>query len=157
MHKDDPQYLSPEKYKELEAELLELKSVKRKEIAEALEFAKSLGDLSENAEYQEARENQAAIEDRISKLENIMKHAVMIAGDHHGGIVELGSHISVRKNGEKEIMKFAIVGSEEANVTQGKISNDSPLGKALIGKKKGDDVTVATPKGKLVYTVVGIE
>ncbi len=156
MTNDGKHYLSKEKRDELEAELHMLKTVKRKEIAEALEFAKSLGDLSENAEYQEAREAQAAAEDRIMKLENILKHAVIVK-DHHANLVELGSKVIVQKEGEKEAKKFAIVGSEEANVAENKISNESPLGRALLGKKKSDVAVVMTPRGKMNYTVVDIE
>ncbi len=148
-------YLSKEKFEELEEELVLLKGTKRKEIAEALEFAKSLGDLSENAEYQEARENQAALEDRISKLETILKHSEILK-DHHATMVELGSKIVVQKEGTPEPLAFSIVGSEEASLIEHKLSNESPIGKALLGKKKGEKATVSTPKGKVIYTIVDI-
>ena len=156
MTNDGKHYLSKEKFDELEQELHMLKTVKRKEIAEALEFAKSLGDLSENAEYQEAREAQAATEDRIMKLENILKHAVIVK-DQHTSIVELGSTVLIKKEGDKEAKRFSIVGSEEANVSENKISNESPLGRALLGKKKSEVAVVMTPKGKINYSVVEIE
>jgi transcription elongation factor GreA len=155
MTNDAKHYLSQEKYNELEKELVVLKGTKRKEIAAQLEFAKSLGDLSENAEYQEARENQAALEDRISKLEIIIKNASILK-DTHGGFVEIGTKITLQKEGEKTPITFAITGSEEADIAGGKLSNESPLGRAVLGKKKGDKATVATPKGKVVYTIVDI-
>ncbi len=152
---DGTHYLSKEKFEELETECALLKGTKRKEIAEALEFAKSLGDLSENAEYQEARENQAALEDHISRLEIILKHAEILK-DHHTTMVDLGSKIVVQKEGVTESISFSIVGSEEADLVLHKLSNESPIGKALLGKKKGEKATVTTPKGKVVYTIVDI-
>lgn len=148
--------MSKEKYDELEKELAVLKGTKRKEIAESLEFAKSLGDLSENAEYHEARENQAAVEDRISKLENILKHAEIVK-DHHTALIDIGSKVVIRKEGDKTDMHISLVGSEEANVAEGKLSNESPIGKALLGKKKGEKAAVQTPKGKVEYVIVAVE
>lgn len=156
MTNDGKHYLSKEKYDELVSELAILKGSKRKEIAEALEFAKSLGDLSENAEYQEARENQAALEDRISKLDMILKNAEIIKEDHHTNLIDIGSKVTVRRAGEKEDRHISIVGSEEANFIENKLSNESPIGKALLGRKKGDKVQVNTPKGKVEYTVVEV-
>ncbi|MES2953404.1 MAG: transcription elongation factor GreA [Patescibacteria group bacterium] len=152
---EEKHYLSQEKYEELTKELAVLKGTKRKEIAEQLEYAKSLGDLSENAEYQEARENQAALEDRISKLELILKHAE-ITKEHKVGMVSIGSRVTIQKEGEKETQDFLIVGSEEADIAQQKLSNESPLGRSLLNKKKGDSVTVATPRGKVKYSVLEI-
>lgn len=149
------EYLTHEKKKELEDELNTLKSVRRKEIADALLYAKSLGDLSENAEYNQAREDQAKCEERISHLENIIKNAV-IMDKHHSGLVEVGSTINLLKKGGKDEQVFTLVGSEEADSIAGKISNESPLGKAILGKKKGETVTVITPKGEIVYTIKGI-
>ena len=146
------EYLTHEKKKELELELNTLKTVRRKEIADALLYAKSLGDLSENAEYHQAREDQANIEDRIIHLEQILKNAV-IMDKHHSGIVEVGTTITVAKKGDKSERQFTLVGSEEADSISGKISNESPIGKALLGKKKGDTATVSTPKGEVVYTI----
>ena len=148
-------YLSSEKHAELTAELDALKKVKRREIAERLEFAKSLGDLSENAEYQSAREEQADAEDRISELENILKVSEIITAKHTSQ-VEIGSNIVIKKKGNGEEMKYQIVGPEEVNVLAGKISYLSPLGSSLMKKKKGDEVTVETPKGKIVYELIRI-
>jgi transcription elongation factor GreA len=150
------QYLSQEKIDELKAELEDLKTRKRKEITESLEFAKSLGDLSENAEYQEAREMQANVEQRIMDLEEILKEAVVVTTDHKG-IVGMGSVVVVRVGAGKESKEFQVVGSEEANVAVGKISNLSPLGIALMGKKEGSAVTVNTPKGPVEYKIVEIK
>lgn len=149
------EYLTKEKKKELEVELNTLKTVRRKEIADALLYAKSLGDLSENAEYHQAREDQANTEDRIIHLEQILKNAV-IMDKHHAGVVEVGTTITVTKKGDKADRQFTIVGSEEADSVLGKISNESPLGKALLGKKKGETAVVSTPKGEAVYTIKDI-
>lgn len=149
------EYLTPEKKIELENELNQLKTVRRKEIAEALEYAKSLGDLSENAEYHQAREDQANCEERIAHVEQILKNAV-IMDKHHAGIVEVGTTVTVTKKGTKEDKSFTLVGSEEADSFAGKISNESPLGQALLGKSKGDTATVETPKGEIVYTIKSI-
>ena len=148
------EYLTLEKKTLLEAELKNLMSVRRKEIADALEYAKSLGDLSENAEYHQAREDQANCEDRITHIEQILKNAVIMDDNHATGVVSVGSTVTVTKKGSKEEKTFAIVGSEEADSISGKISNESPLGEALLGKKKGDKVTVHAPKGDVEYTIV---
>jgi transcription elongation factor GreA len=150
------EYLTLEKKNELEAELMQLKSVRRKEIADALEYAKSLGDLSENAEYHQAREDQANCEDRINHIEDILKKAVIMETGPVIGIVHVGSTVTVAKKGDKEEKTFALVGSEEADSVSGKISNESPLGMAILGKKKGDKVIVHAPKGDMEYTVVAI-
>lgn len=150
------EYLTPEKKQELELELTTLKTVRRKEIADALEYAKSLGDLSENAEYHQAREDQANCEDRIAHIEQILKNAVITSGTHKANVIEVGSTVTVQKKGDKEEKTFVLVGSEEADVTEGKISNESPLGKSLIGKGKGDVVTVSAPKGEILYTIKAI-
>lgn len=149
-------YLTKEKFKELKNELDFLKTTRRKEVAENLEYSKSLGDLSENAEYQEARGEQANVEDRIIKLEMLLKSASLLP-DRHSDTVDIGSTVMVRKDGEKDTHKYHIVGSEEADTVKGKISNLSPLGKALLGKKKGQTFAFKTPKGELEYTIVSIE
>jgi transcription elongation factor GreA len=149
------EYLTIEKKQALESELQQLKTVRRKEIADALEYAKSLGDLSENAEYHQAREDQANCEDRIAHIEQILKNAVIMDGQTTGA-VNVGSTVTVVKKGSKEERTFALVGSEEADSVSGKISNESPLGQALLGKKKGDKVTVHAPKGEVEYSIVAI-
>ncbi len=152
---DAQQYLTSEKMQEFTKELNVLKTEKRKQVAENLEYAKKLGDLSENAEYHEARQEQAEVEDRINHLENLVKTA-MIVDEKHGDVVSIGSTVKVQKDGEKDVKEYKIVGSEEADMAHGKVSNLSPLGSALLGKKKGEKVSFTTPKGKAVYTLISI-
>jgi transcription elongation factor GreA len=152
----DTTYLSKEKYAELKAELEELKTVKRREVAENLEYSKALGDLSENAEYQQARDVQANIEERIIRLENLLK-SVEIVTSHHSEKVEIGSTVTVQKGKEKTEYNYQIVGSEEADMAKGKLSNSSPLGTALMGKRKGESLSLSTPIGTVIYKIVSIE
>lgn len=153
----ETEYLTLEKKSELEIELNDLVTNKRKAIAEALEYAKSLGDLSENAEYHQAREDQAHLEDRIRDIEHVLKNAV-IAERHHTNKVEVGAIVNVKKKGEKSTRKFVIVGSEEADVANGKISNESPLGAALLNRVAKDEVSFVNPKGEtIVYIIDSIE
>ena len=153
------EYLSPDKHGQLQQELIHLKTVDRKGVAERLEYAKSLGDLSENAEYQEARDQQADIEDRLREVENILKNAIIVsASSNHGPNVTIGSIVVVKKagNGDGETT-YTIVGSEEADMLKGKISHQSPIGNSLLGKKKGDAVLVTTPKGEVKYSIIDIK
>lgn len=153
------EYLTKEKHKELEEELKLAKTVKRREIAESLEFAKSLGDLSENAEYQQAREAQAELEDRINVIEDILKRAVIVSeksAGKDGSSVTMGSTVTIKKEGESNTRTCKIVGSEESDFLNDKISNECPLGMAIVGKKAGEKFVVNTPKGKVNYTVVSI-
>ena len=151
------EYLTQEKKEALEKELGELKSVRRKEIADALEYAKSLGDLSENAEYHQAREDQANCEDRISHLENVLSNAVVMDEKNTTGKVTVGAKVTVLKKGDKEEREFTVVGSEEADSLNGKISNESPLGCALLGQAKGATVSFTSPKGEMSYTIKNIK
>ncbi|HLP43771.1 MAG TPA: transcription elongation factor GreA [Candidatus Nanoarchaeia archaeon] len=150
------EYLTQEKYNELKAELDQLVHVKRKEIAEHLEYAKSLGDLSENAEYHEARDDQANIEDRIAKIESILKSAIIMTSSHDTNSVNIGSVVVVQKEGGDE-KTYTLVGSEESDMAAGKMSVKSPLGRALIGKKKKDAFTIQTPSGAINYRVIDIK
>ncbi len=150
------QYLTQQKHEELQEELLSLIHEKRKEVAEHLEYAKSMGDLSENAEYQEARDEQAKVEARISQIEELLKHAEILQHRKRDNI-EAGSSIVIQKNGDKDKKEFILVGSEEADMSAGKLSYDSPLGQALIGKKKGDELSVDTPKGNIKYKIISVE
>ena len=154
---DTQAFLTPEKFKELKAELEHLKTVRRKEVAESLEYARSLGDLSENAEYQEARDMQAAIEERIAHLEQIIKEAKIVAHDKKGDVVGLGSEVVIQKEKENSKITYRIVGSEEANIHEHKLSYLSPLGEALMGKAKGDAFTFETPAGEQKYTVLKVK
>ncbi len=153
---ENTEYLTQEKYNELKAELEHLVHVKRKEIAEHLEYAKSLGDLSENAEYHEARDAQANIEDRIAKIEMILKAAVIMPSNHDTSTVNLGSVVTVQKEGA-DSKTYTIVGSEESDMTAGKISIKSPLGRALVGKKKKDNFVIQAPSGAINYRVIDIK
>ncbi len=155
MTDDQQQFLTQDKFDELKKELEQLKTVRRKEIAESLEYARSLGDLSENAEYQEARDLQAATEERIRRLETLLKSA-KIMPEKTMGTVSFGSTVSIQKEGEKESRTYQIVGSEEANMQERKISHLSPLGEALMGKKKGEEFVFVTPNGKQNYKVISV-
>lgn len=155
---DENTYLSQEKFNELTEELEHLKTTRRREIAEQLEYARSLGDLSENAEYEEARNLQAATEDRIRVIEEQLAHARIIEhAKGKGNTVSLGTTVTIQKQGEKDEHIYEIVGSAEANMQERKISHLSPLGSALMGKKKGDTFTFDTPKGSQKYKIVGIK
>lgn len=156
MTENNNEYLSQEKFEELKKELDYLKTTRRKEIAESLEYARSLGDLSENAEYQEARDLQAATEERIKKLETILQTAKIVS-PKKGDAVTIGSHVSIQKEGDKDLHKYEIVGSEEANMIERKISHLSPLGEAMMGKKKGEKFSFETPNGKQYYKISEVE
>ena len=153
--KQSGDYITEEKRKALEIELKELKGPKRKEILDNLAYAKSLGDLSENAEYHQTREDQGKLEERIHKIEQILQSSQVVSGGG-GDEVEIGSKVVVLKSGESKERKYQIVGSEEADMTLGKISNRSPFGKALFGRKKGDDVSFKTPNGEVNYKIIDV-
>lgn len=148
-------YITEEKKKDLEDELLQLSGPKRKEIIDALEYAKSLGDLSENAEYHQAREDQGKLEERIKVVEQLLKSSEVVKKSG-GDTIEIGSDVIVEKEGTKEQKNYMIVGGEEADMLQNKISNNSPIGQALLGKKKGDTVSFRTPKGLVNYKIIKV-
>ena len=148
-------YITEEKKKMLEAELKDLTGPKRREILDILEYAKSLGDLSENAEYHQAREDQGKLEERIKKIEQVLQSAQVVSGGG-GDIIGIGSNVIVKKDGDKEERKYKIVGSEEADMAHGKISNRSPFGAALFGKKKGDAISFKTPNGEVDYKIIDV-
>lgn len=153
--KDEHEYLTKEKFEEFKKELEHLRTTKRKEVAETLEYAKGLGDLSENAEYHEARDMQASVEDRIAKLEMILKSATIVSQNQKTDVVSIGSVITVKK--DKDTKTFTIVGSEEADMASGKISVKSPFGVAVLGKKKGETFTFSTPSGMMEYKITDIK
>jgi transcription elongation factor GreA len=153
MNEEKETIVSQEKFDEMVKELEQLKTVRRTEIARQLEYARSLGDLSENAEYQEARDLQAATEERIRKLEELVKHAKIQTAGKKKDVVGFGSKVSIKKEGGAEVHEYEIVGSEEADMRAKKLSHVSPLGAALMGKKKGDLFTFETPSGKQSYSV----
>ncbi|WP_174730030.1 transcription elongation factor GreA [Mesobacillus harenae] len=141
----------------LEQELEQLKSVKRKEVVERIKVARSFGDLSENSEYDSAKEEQAFVEGRITTLENMIRNAKIIEEDAiSGDSVSLGRSVTFVElpNGDEET--YTIVGSAEADPFEGKISNDSPIAKSLIGKKVGDQVSVQTPGGEMSVRITSI-
>lgn len=152
----DKVQISQERKIELEAELFDLKSVKRPEILERLQYAKSLGDLSENAEYHAARETQGRNEDRIKEIEAIIKN-VQIVEKTNSDTAQITSVVTVQKEGEKEKREFTLVGIEEADMASGKLSIESPIGKALLDKKKGDTAEVETPGGIVKWKIVSIK
>jgi transcription elongation factor GreA len=151
-----PTYLTPEGKLKLEEEYLFLTTTKRQELADRLNFAIKQGDLSENADYIMAKEDQAFLEGRIRTIEVMMRNVVMIK-EETGGAVRIGSHITVKEVGTNDDEHFTIVGAAEANPMGGKISNESPLGKQLIGKSIGDQVEVDAPGGKIKFKIVAIE
>jgi transcription elongation factor GreA len=137
---------------ELEAELAELKS-RRGDVADKISEARDFGDLSENAEYDAAREEQGLLETRISEIEEIIIHADIIKSNGKG-IIGLGSKVEL-KTSDKTV-SYTVVGPVEADPIEGKISNESPIGMALYGKKEGDSITIETPKGEVSYTITDV-
>ena len=148
-------YITKEKRKALEIELKDLKGPKRKEILASLEYAKSLGDLSENAEYHQTREEQGKLEERIAKIEKILQFSQNILKGE-GDTVEVGSTVVVQKQSGGENKTYTIVGFEEADTAKEKISNRSPFGEALVGKKKGDNISFKTPNGIVHYKIINV-
>lgn len=136
-------------------ELKVLVSEKRKEVIERIREAAAHGDLSENADYAQAREEQSFIEGRIQEIEDIIKNAEIITTNGHGSAVSIGSTVIVNVNGAER--KYTIVGSNEANPKENKISNESLVGKNLLGRKIGEKFKITTPAGEMDYEVVGIE
>jgi len=152
----EPNYLTPEGKRKLEEELEYLSTVKRKELAERLHVAVKQGDLSENADYIQAKEEQGFVEGRIRTIQALLRNVVLIE-EQVGGAVRLGSKITVSEDGVDERETFMMVGPAEADPTKGRISNVSPLGQALLGKKVGDRVTIQAPAGEMVFEIVAIE
>ncbi|MBA3925206.1 transcription elongation factor GreA [Listeria rustica] len=140
----------------LENELNDLKTVKRKEVVERIKIARSFGDLSENSEYDSAKDEQAFVEGRITTLENMIRNAQIIDASAMSGEVALGNTVTFKElpNGDEE--SYTIVGSAEADPFEGLISNDSPIAKALLGCKEGDEVTIQTPGGEMNVKITKI-
>lgn len=149
------QYVTKERLEEFKAELEELKSKRRNEVAQRLKQAKEYGDLSENSEYAEARDEQANVETRIFELEDLLKTAVIIEKAEANGVVQVGSAITIKK-GEKTSV-YTIVGKYEAKPEEGKISDESPLGKAFLKHKVGDKINITTPGGGVTYEILKID
>jgi transcription elongation factor GreA len=153
----DVSYLTPEGKADLERELYELKEVKRPALAAKLQEAIKMGDLSENADYIDAKEQQGFLEGQIRDIENTLRNAVLIEDTGPKDVVSLGSEVTIVEEGEDEEETYRIVGATEADPATGKISNESPLGKALLNKKKGKKVKVQTPNGEMVVKIVRVE
>jgi len=152
---DQTSYITKDGLGRLKEELHHLKSVKRKEVAWRIQQAKELGDLSENAEYTEAKNEQAFLEGRILELENVIKNAIVIeqsSGGAGGVHIVVGSMVTVVTD-DGHPLSLSIVGSQEADPKQGRISNESPLGSALLGHAVGDKIEFQAPKGMVVYTI----
>ena len=150
-----PTYISSEGLVKLEEEFEKRKKETRREIAGRIEQAKELGDLSENFEYHEAKEQQALNETRIIELEGMIRDAVLVEQKTGGSEVSLGATFVVEMNGVQKT--FEMVGSNEADPIEGKISNESPLGQAFLGRGVGEDVEVEVPSGTMVYQIVEIK
>ncbi len=146
------QYMSVAGLERLKQELQELKTVKRRELADRIEAAKALGDLSENAEYHEAKDALGFVEGRIHEIQDILKNVAVIEEETGAvGIIRIGSTVIIEVNGKEKT--YSIVGSNEANPLQGLISNESPIGSALLGKKENDTAEVEAPAGRIIYKI----
>ena len=153
---DSVEYVSEGKLKELREELSRLKIKDRLEISERIAHARSLGDLKENAEYHKAKDEQGFLESRMAELERIIKNAKIIEKEN-GEFVRLGSVVRLKKNNSpEETYEYQIVGSQESDLERGKISFESPLGNALMNKKKGDEVILNNHKGETIYHILEV-
>lgn len=148
-------FVTEEGLRKIKEELGHRKTTVRQSIASAIKEAKEQGDLSENAEYAEAKRQQSENEARVAELEYMLKEATVVKHDESSQAVQMGSKVKVKFNGDE--MEFQIVGSNEANPTEFKISNESPMGKAFMGKIKGDKVDVHTPSGEMQYTILDVK
>ena len=151
--------LSAERLEELKQELNYLKTVREKEVADQIKEARSFGDLSENSEYDEAKNEQGKLYSRIAEVENILANCVVIEDENSNDttMVRLGSRITVLDKEFEEEVQYEVVGSQEADPMNGLISEDSPFGKALLGKAVGDEVEVEAPAGTLYYKILNIQ
>ena len=153
---DGKRLLTQSGYEKLQSELEDLKVNARKEIAEKIKEARAQGDLSENAEYDAALDEQRDIEARIGEIEAILKNSEVM-GDHpDDGTINIGSHVTIREVGTDEDMDIDIVGASEANSLKGRISNESPVGMALMHRHEGETVTVETPEGAIEYDIISV-
>ena len=150
--------LTSEGYERLKQEIEELSTTKRREVAERIRVAREFGDIAENAEYDDAKNEQMLLEHRIATLEERLRDARVISKkDIAKDVVSIGSKVKLRDVAAKETVEYHIVGSAEANPAQNKLSNESPVGKAIIGKKKGETVEVTAPRGTLKYKILEIK
>lgn len=152
----DEVFLTPSGLRRLEEELAYLKTVRRREVAERIRQAKEFGDLSENSEYEDAKNEQAFIEGRIRELESLLRNAKVIAENGSNGTVEIGSRVRLREVPTGEELEFQILGSAEADPEHHRISNRSPLGQAVLGRRPGEIVEVQAPGGTMRYEILEI-
>ncbi|MDX1991593.1 MAG: transcription elongation factor GreA [bacterium] len=153
----EPVYLTPEGKEELMRELDQLVNIRRPELAIKLKEAVAQGDLKENADYHDTREQKAFVEGRIQYLENILRTAEVISNSGQTDIVRVGSEVTIREEGSDEDETYMIVGTAEANPRERKISHESPIGKALLNRKRGDKVRASTPSGEIVFKIKSIK
>lgn len=154
----DQTFLTPEGLKKLEEELIFLRTVRRAQVAERLHNAQEDGELIENAEYEDAKNEQAFLEGKIMSLEAMLSNAVLISKEKGtDGVVRLGSRVTIKEVGGGKPESYHLVGAAEANPKDGRISNESPLGKALLGSKTGDEVKVKAPSGTIPFKVVAVD
>ena len=150
--------LTPEGYEKLKQEIEYLSNAKRREVAERIKTAREFGDIAENAEYDDAKNEQALLEHRIATLEERLRSARVISKkDVAKDVVSVGSKVRLRDLSAKQTFEYRIVGSAEANPAENKLSNESPVGKAIMGRKKGETVEVAAPRGKLKFKIMDIK
>jgi transcription elongation factor GreA len=150
--------LTPEGYEKLKQEIDYLRGEKRREVAERIRVAREFGDIAENAEYDDAKNEQAMLEHKIAQLEERLANARVIdTGDVDTSVVSLGSKVRLRDVDANETVEYHIVGSAEANPAEQKLSNESPVGKAIMGRKKGETVEVAAPRGALKFKIMDIK
>ena len=155
---EEKKLITYEGLRDLEEELQDLKVNRRREIADKIKVAREQGDLSENAEYDAAKDEQRDIEARIEEIENILKSVEVVDEDDiDAKKVSIGSHVKIRDLETKEDMEITIVGPTEASSLEGRISNDSPIGAALMGKERNSKVTVETPGGEIVYKIISVK
>lgn len=148
-------YLTQEGVDKLQVELDKLVKEERPKVAQELKEAKEQGDLSENSSWDAAKDRQSFVEGRISELEHILRNVVVIEAPKKVNKVDIGTTVHLEVEDGKQI--YTIVGSQEANPSEGKISNESPIGQALLGKTKGDEITISVPSGEMVYKIVHVE
>lgn len=150
-------YLTPDGKVEMEQELRRLQKVERPDLAQKLKEAVAMGDLKENADYHDTREKMSLLDGKIQRLENILRNHVLVDTDGPSDMVRIGSTVTIREIGEDEDETYTIVGAAEANPSEGRISLKSPIGAALIDRKKGDKVQVKTPNGTLSFKIRKIQ
>jgi transcription elongation factor GreA len=151
---EKPQYVSADGLKKLQAELEQLRTTKRAEVAERIHAAMEFGDFTENSELEQAKNDQAFLEGRIMTLEQMIKNAQVIDEKASHDLVEVGSHVTIESDGHKE--KYVIVGSAEAAPQEGKISNESPVGRALMGHRPGETVKMSVPAGTVEMKILSV-